>query len=115
MTAPISARRTAFGSVELRADPIRDDVIDALALAWTAHGDQLAELLEERGRMLRSLDHDGPGRLPDLGGNLDDILTHAGLGYATTTLDRATARRLATELRQAAGHTPASSSERNAA
>jgi hypothetical protein len=97
----ISARRTMFGAVELRADPIRDDTLDAVARAYLRDPDEIGSLLAELGRGLRDLDDDHARRLPNLDGIRDDLCTHAGLGYATTRLDQTTARRLAGELADA--------------
>ena len=113
----VSVRRTPLGGIVLRADPIQEAVIDALAVAWLDDdkADELEALLRERGRALRALDSDQPRRrwqtpLPDLAGNLADICTHADLGWATTPLDTDDARRLHHQLGNALHHT-----ERNAA
>lgn len=97
----LSVRRTPLGGIVLRADPIQEAVIDALAVAFLDDdkADELEALLRERGRALRALDSDQPRRrwqtpLPDLAGNLDDICTHANLGHATTPLGTDDARRL---------------------
>lgn len=98
---PLSVRRSPLGGLVLRADPIQEAVIDALAVAFLddERADALEALLRERGRALRALDTDETRRrwqtpLPDLAGNLDDILEHAGLGWATTPLTTHDARRL---------------------
>ena len=104
----VSARRTVLGAVELRCEPLLEEVLDALGRAALRDPDRLLALLVESGEAQAGLDDDADRRSirpVDLAAIRDDLCTLADYGHATTILPPATARRLHHELGTALHHT----------